>query len=75
MEVKWVRLEVVMSVEVVVSLEVEVSSVEVVVEVEGKGSSAVVVVMVSCGRCQVEVRQVVVVSLVVVEGVSAWALP
>ena len=56
------RLEVVTSVEVVVSLEVEVSSVEVVLEVEGKGSSAVVVVMVSCGRCQVEVCLVVVVS-------------
>ena len=60
MEVKWVRLEVVMSVEGAVSLEVEVSSVEVVLEVEGKDSSAVVVVMVGCGRCQVEVCQVVV---------------
>ena len=74
MEVKWVRLGVVMSVEGAVSLEVGVSSVEVVLEVEGKGSSAVVVVMVSCGRCQVEVCQVVVESSVVVVG-AAWPLP
>ena len=75
MEVKWVRLGVVMSVEGAVSLEVGVSSVEVVLEVEGKDCSAVVVVMVGCCRCQVEVCQVVEVSLVVVEGVPAWALP
>ena len=61
MEVKWVRLEVVMSVEGVVSLEVAVSSAEVVLEVEGKDSSVVVVEVVDYGRCQVEVSQVVVV--------------
>ena len=62
MEVKWVRLEVAMSVEVAVSLEVAVSSAEVVLEVEGKDSSVVEVEVVDCSRCQGEVSQVVVVS-------------